>query len=565
MKLLKKTKYIISNKFNPEVFNNTDTSNNVDIFNRLSKQSDLSEDSRALNPPQKPTPGVALVNQDRAITLTSNSWNSNSSKASSSEIVRWSTSVHTMLDQPPSTLPQRIILGGTVFLLAFVAWAWFGQIEQIGKAQGKLVPEGETYKIQPVELGKVIEVAVKEGQEVAAGQVLIELDTKLANQEVERHEQMLKAYRTELSQKQDLLEKVILEARTNASIAAAASSAQRSAIALEQEKALTIRRLIAQQGIEGEAHRQRQTQLSPVSQIAQVRLEQLQAQIGYHQDRVKRIKPLVEQGAISQEYLFQAEQELRQTQQRIPQSQLQDVTNASEQVFQADQALRDMEIRSTQQQGDLASTVQEIGRLKLELAQKQAEEERSKLEAQQRIKQAQLAIAELKTKMAETRTLLTSAKTKVKQKYFTAPVNGTVSSLDINQPGKVVQAGETLAEIAPQGSPLVLSAVLPNDKAGLVSQGMPVQVKLDAYPFQDYGIIPGIVTFISADSAADQELGEVYQVEIKLEQDYVIDNQQPIKFKAGQTATADIIIRRSRILDILLDPIRQLKDDGIKM
>lgn len=565
MKLLKKTRNIISNKFNPEVSNDINTSNNVDIFNRLPNQSDLSKNSSALSPPQKTTPEVAIVNQERAITVTSNSWSPNSSKASSSEIVRWSTSVHTMLDQPPSTLPQRIILGGTVFLLAFIAWAWFGQIEQIGKAQGKLVPEGETYKIQPVELGKVIEVAVKEGQEVRAGQVLIELDTKLVNQEVERHEQMLKAYRTELSQKQDLLEKVILEARTNATIAAAASSAQRSAIALEQEKAQTIRRLIAQQGIEGEAHRQRQTQLSPVSQIAQVRLEQLQAQIGYHQDRVKRIKPLVEQGAISQEYLFQAEQELRQTQQRIPQSQLQDVTNASEQVFQADQALRDMEIRRTQQQGELASTVQEIGRLKLELAQKQAEEERSKLEAEQRIKQAQLAIAELKSKMAETRTLLTSAKTKVKQKYFTAPVNGTVSSLDINQPGKVVQAGETLAEIAPQGSPLVLSAVLPNDKAGLVSQGMPVQVKLDAYPFQDYGIIPGIVTFISADSEADQELGEVYQVEIKLEKDYVIDNQQPIKFKAGQTATADIIIRRSRILDILLDPIRQLKDDGIKM
>jgi HlyD family secretion protein len=92
-----------------------------------------------------------------------------------------------------------------------------------------------------------------------------------------------------------------------------------------------------------------------------------------------------------------------------------------------------------------------------------------------------------------------------------------------------------------------------------------VQVKLDAYPYQDYGIIPGRVNFISADSKSDQQLGEVYQLEIILKQDYVTKNQQQIKFKAGQTATADIIIRRRRILDVVLDPIRQLKHDGIKM
>ena len=565
MKFLRKTKTIISNKQNIEVSNDTNTSDNVDVLNRLPNQSNLSRSNSALKPPSEPSTEMALVDRERAITVASDSWHLNSAKAQSSEIVSWSTSVQTLLDQPPSVLPQRIILGGTVFFFAFVAWAWFGHIEQVGKASGKLIPEGQTYKVQPVELGKVIEVAVSEGQEVKAGQVLVELDTELANKEVERLEQMLKAYRTELSQKQDLLKKVTLESQTNATIAAAVSSAHRSLIAVEQHKAQTIRQLLAQHGIEGEAYRQRQTQLSPVSQIVQERLNQLQTQIEYHQQRIKRIKPLVEQGAISQEYLFQAEQELLQTQQQIPQSQLQDVTNASEKVFQADQALRDIATRTTQQQGELASTIQEIGRLKVELAQKKAEEQRVKLEAQQKTKQFELEIAELKGKIAETQNLLSSAQTRVKQKYFKAPVNGIVSSLEIEQPGQVVQAGETVAEIAPQGASLVLSAVLPNDKAGLVNKGMSVQVKLDAYPFQDYGIIPGVVTFISADSTSDQQLGEVYQVEIMLEQDYVLDNQQPIKFKAGQTATADIIIRRRRILDVVLDPIRQLKHDGINM
>ncbi|MBE9167422.1 HlyD family efflux transporter periplasmic adaptor subunit [Pleurocapsales cyanobacterium LEGE 06147] len=508
------------------------------------------------------TAKIVPVNNSLVATNTSTLAPSKTAELKSND---WSLAVDTLLEQPPATLPLRLIIGGIVFSIAFAAWAWFGQIEQVGKARGKLVPEGEAYKIQPVELGKVIGVAVKEGQEVKAGQVLVELDTELANKEVERLAQMLKAYRKELSQKQDLLEKVNLETKTNAAIATAATLAHREAIALEEQKAQTFRRLLAQQNIETEAYRQRQTQLNPISQIAQERLNQLQAQIRSHQERIKRIKPLVEQGAVSQEYLFQAEQELRQAQQQITQSQLQDITNASEQIFQADRALGDIEARTTQQQGELASAVQEIERLQVELVQKQAEEQRIQLEAQQKIKQLELEIAEVKGKMAETKTLLASAQTKVKQNYLKAPVNGIVSSLDIKQPGKVVQAGETVVEIAPQGVPLILSAVLPNEEAGFVKEGMPVQVKLDAYPYQDYGVIPGTVTSVSPDAESNEQLGEVYRVEIILARDYVTDGQRSINFKTGQTATADIVIRRRRIAEVLLDPIQKIQKDGIKL
>lgn len=40
---------------------------------------------------------------------------------------------------------------------------------------------------------------------------------------------------------------------------------------------------------------------------------------------------------------------------------------------------------------------------------------------------------------------------------------------------------------------------------------------------------------------------------------------KPFRFKAGQTGTADIIIRRRRIIDVLLDPIRQMQKGGINL
>ena len=477
----------------------------------------------------------------------------------------WSPSLQTLLDQPPASLPLRLLLGGFAFCLAFGAWAWFGTVEEVGHAQGKLIPKGRTYKIEPYETGKIIEVAVKEGEAIEAGQVLVELDSELTQQEIERLEQMLKAYRTELDQKQDLLERTTAEAQTRAAIAAAETLAQRSAIAMAQEKATTTRHLLAQMDSEAAAYRSKQSGLEPLSAMAQEQLQQLELEAAAHQQRIDRLKPLVQEGAISQEFVFQAEQELRNTQQRITQNKIQDLTNTKEQLFAADQSLRDIQSRTTQIQGDLASSLKEAEQLQAQLIQKQTEERRIKLEAEQQIQQLKVEITQLQAKIAETQNLIQSANTQFKQKFLKAPVDGTVLSLDIQNTGEVVEPSQTVAEIAPHNVPLVLSAVLPNREAGFVKPGMPVKVKFDAYPYQDYGVVSGEVISISADAKSDEQLGEVYKVDVALERDYIKSKQKKIQFKPGQTATADIIIRRRRIVDLLFDPFKQLQKGGIDL
>ena len=462
----------------------------------------------------------------------------------------WSRSLQTLLEKPPATLPQRLITGGMVFCLAFGAWAWFGHIEEVGTAQGKLVPKGETYKIDSLEPGKVTMVLVEEGEAVKAGQVLVELDAELSQKEIERLEQMLSAYRLELEQKRALLERVSLEAQTLAMIAAAETLAQHSTIALAKQKAATTRQLLAQMHSKAAAYQVKQMGLKPLSAMEQESIEQLRLEIAAHQQRIKRLKYLAKEGVVSQEYVFQAEQAWRDSQQRL---------------FQAQQRLREVQIRITQSQGELASGEKETERLEAELTQKKAEERRIELEIQQRIKQLELETTQIEAKIAETDNLLLSAKTKLKQKFFKAPVDGLVSSLDLQNPGTVIQAGQTIAEIAPKGMPLLLSAILPNREAGFVKEGMPVRIKFDAYPYQDYGVISGKIVSISADAETNDQLGEIYRVKVELDRDYITENRQKIEFKAGQTATADIVIRRRRIVDVLLEPIRQLQKDGINL
>ncbi len=172
--------------------------------------------------------------------------------------------------------------------------------------------------------------------------------------------------------------------------------------------------------------------------------------------------------------------------------------------------------------------------------------------------------AEVKAEIAEAKVEIQAAHTRMSDLLLYAPVNGTVTSLKIRNPGEVAQSGQTIAEIAPANMPLVLSAFLPTSEAGLVQPGMPVQIKFDAFPYQEYGLVSGSIITISPDAEIHEQMGAVYQVKVALEHSSVI-RQQEIQLKAGQTGRAEIIVRQRRILDVLLDPIRQLRKGGISL
>lgn len=535
---------------------------------------------------------------------------------------QWSPSVQNLLDKPAAAFPMRLIWGGVGFCVVFLTWAWFGQINEVGHAQGELVPKGEPLKVHPVTMGKVAKITVKEGDTVSKGQLMMELDTDISAAEVERLQQQFTGYEMEIVQTKGLLGRLGLEAETRRTIADADIRAHRASIeqaaqnlantkdmlfqqeadiaALESRRQklqpllATTQALMKQQQADVEASLLRRQGLAPLPEKTQELLQQLQADLAAKQERVQRLKPLVEQGAISQDYLFQAEQAVRESenaivrtklaeetqardrlfeaeqtwrdrQSAIIRTQLSEETMAKERLFEVEQALRDRQERLTETRGRLEQAAGELQRLQAQLAQKQAEAQSSQIEAEQRIEQLQLELTRLENQKAQTQTQIISAKAELKQRFLYAPTDGVVLSLDIPHSGEVVQPGKTVAEIAPAGAPLVLSAKIPNREAGLLKTGSKVQLKFDAYPYQEYGVVTGSVISISADAKVDDRLGSVYNVEITLDRDYVTDKGETIHFKAGQTASADIIIRQRRIVDLMLDPIRQLREGGLNL
>ncbi|WP_413167420.1 HlyD family efflux transporter periplasmic adaptor subunit [Capilliphycus salinus ALCB114379] len=477
----------------------------------------------------------------------------------------WSTALQSVLDQPPASFPMRVFTGGAVFFMAFATWAHFGTVEEIGYAQGELIPQGNVFKVHPVEMGKIATLAVKEGDAVKTGQVIAELDSQMAVAEIERLQQQLNSLQIEQTQKQGLLERTRLEKQSRTAIAQAQIQTHEAEIERVKTQIRGSERILNQLKLQAESAQARLENIEPLPTQADELLEKLYADKAASVERVERLKPLVEEGAISQELLFQAEQSLRDRERAIVHAQLSEKNSTKEQVFQAEQMLRDRQQMIAQNEGELQQLQAEVNRLYVELEQKQSETEAVEIEADQKIQQIELEIIRLQAAFKETQSLLIAAKMQREERFIFAPVDGYISTLNVSNTGEVVQPGQNIAEILPENTPLVLSASMPSKDAGFIKVGMSVNVKFDAYPYQDYGIIEGTVSSISPDTKIEPNQPPVYQLEIELEQNYVLENQEEVAFKPGQTATADIIIRQRRIADVILEPFQKFKKDGIKL
>src|SRR5262252_6278194 len=81
-----------------------------------------------------------------------------------------------VVETPPSPTGRRIAAAIILLFCAALVWAWWGTIDIVASATGKIVPSGRTKVIQPFETGVVRSIRVQDGQVVRAGDVLIELD-----------------------------------------------------------------------------------------------------------------------------------------------------------------------------------------------------------------------------------------------------------------------------------------------------------------------------------------------------------------------------------------------------
>ena len=94
-----------------------------------------------------------------------------------------------------------------------------------------------------------------------------------------------------------------------------------------------------------------------------------------------------------------------------------------------------------------------------------------------------------------------------------------------------------------------------NKDIGLIEPGLPAKLKIDAYPFQQYGVVPAQITAIAA-KASGEDPHSFYQVTLAPASATVQAHGKPVALRDGLSLTAEIVTDRKSLLSILLEPFR---------
>ena len=442
-----------------------------------------------------------------------------------------------IVETPPS--PVGRATAATIALVFCVAllWAWWGTIDIVASATGKILPGDGTKVVQPFETGVVRSIRVQDGQAVKAGDVLIELDPT-----------MNAAERDHL--RNDLLAERLNIARLRAALAGGDDPAAgfMPPAGADPELVATQRQLLLNQVTEHHAKiaalARQQAQKEAEQATTSVTIHKLETIIPVIQSRVDIRKTLVEKELGSKLTYFEVFQLLVEQQEEL--------NVQKSHLHETEAAIAAMRETRGQATAEYRHTLSD------ELA-----------------KSEQKGIAQDLIK-AEQRTRL---------QRLTAPVDGVVQQIAVHTVGGVVTPAQSLLVIVPSDSRLEIEAMVSNRDIGFVHAGQEAEIKVDTFNFTRYGLLHGEVLSVSQDAVIrdrqqdrsndrtpgtqsetsepkGQELN--YSARISLDRAKMQIDDKIVNLSPGMAVTVEIKTGSRTVLSYLLSPLLRYRQEALR-
>ena len=415
-------------------------------------------------------------------------------------------------DTPPFMARMIVVLVAS-FIVLFLAWAAFAEIDEIARGEGKVIPVSKTQIVQSSQAGVVETIAVQLGQVVRKGELIVQLNNTTTESSLGESVARARALGAKIA-------RLALEEAGSYDVAFVCPDDVQSVasqVCANEERLFAANKAayINKAGVLRERVRQRENELSE-AQANIVRLEQNITQATRQYDLMS---PLAKKGLVAQTELIALEREL------------------------------------TDQRGQITVYQESLERLRgaVEEARLQVEELALQLRQQALTEKAQ-TLAELSV-IDET---IRGATDRVSRTDIRSPVDGIVNTLEVNTIGAYVDPGTVVAGIVPTADTLLIEAKISPRDVAFVTRGQKAIVKVTAYDFSIFGGLEGVVTNISADSIVDKEKGETfYLVQVKTDQSELMRGGKSYPIIPGMVASAEIMTGRKTILSYLMKPINK--------
>lgn len=432
-----------------------------------------------------------------------------------------------ILTAEPSRLMRHAVSTVLGLVLAGLLWSFFGHADVIVTAPGALLPESEVRRLYAPVDGELANLYIAEGQPVSKGDVVARLNARGA-----------------------------IEAATNALDAQLKlENAEREWQQFPEKKALMERKAAAlKQQMEVEEHQHEQRIAEGTSKLALGQRAQLQ-EARTNLDEARRARDAAKEEADKYARLF-----AMPGGGGVSQLQVEGKKNA---LLAAENALRVAQSRL----GEMAARQSlEFGQAKSQLETSGQTLASLRLQYDAAVRDVATVGDKLRLQL-QTARLVADAAARIRFEnidkdnflLIVAPVDGVITDVTSTQPGDKIQANTPLGGIAPKDARPVLKIEIAEQDRAFLREGQAVKMKFNAFPFQRYGLISGTLDFISpAAKPAPQTKQPVYEGRVTLQSDHFTVGQTTYPLRYGMTATAEVVVRERRLIDMALDPFRQI-------
>ena len=145
-----------------------------------------------------------------------------------------------------------------------------------------------------------------------------------------------------------------------------------------------------------------------------------------------------------------------------------------------------------------------------------------------------------------------------------APVTGTVFDLKPAAPGFVTNSTEPILKIVPDDA-LVAKVDITNKDIGFVKEGMHVDVRIDSFPFSEFGDVKGELVEIGSDALPPDQIHQFYRfpAKIRLDKQSIVVNDRKVPLQSGMSVSVNIRVRDRTVMSIFTDLFTS-KTDSLK-
>lgn len=393
-------------------------------------------------------------------------------------------------------------IGG--ILLVLLIWAGFAKIDEVTRGMGKVTPSLQLQVIQAVDPGVVSEIAVKDGQPVVQGQLLMKIDQTRYLSSLQENQSQYVALQAKAARLRAIADNRPFNLPPEIEQEVPQIAAQERALYMSKRSELDAQLSMARQQLA-----QRNQELNEV----QARKEQATSSYQLTNQELNVTKPLVSKGAVSEVELLRLQRDVARFRGDMDEATAQ-LVRVQASINEARHKIQDVELNFKNTTSvELAETMAKISSLSAGSA----------------------ALSD-----------------RVKHSNVVSPVKGTVKRLRINTVGGVVQPGTELLEVVPTEDALLLEVRIQPKDVAFLRPGMKTMVRFTAYDFSIYGSLEGVVDHVGADTVTDDKGNSFYIVQVHTLKSNL---GKDLPLLPGMQAEVDILTGKKSILAYLLKPI----------